>query len=61
MKMITNEISLENFLAEEHFNLGQFLSWWRKCQEVDPDNFPEHLSFGDWMEQFNTFVDFKKE
>ncbi len=49
-------MTLSEFIKEMRSDLDRFEADWRKRQEDQPDEWPEEMDAGDWLEQFITFT-----
>ena len=55
---MNDEMTLAEWVAEEHKRIGVFVAWWNQQHAAEPDHYPLSLSPALWAEMF---VDFEIE
>lgn len=45
-------MDLDQFIAEMHARLDQFAADWRRHSRANPVDWPAHMDFPEWWEQF---------
>jgi hypothetical protein len=50
-------VTLDEHVVDMHQLIDDFREWWLACHSDDPERFPLEQSEGDWMLQFDAYLE----
>lgn len=53
--MSETEMTVSRWASNEIEFIKKFEDWWADRRAENPDDFPEEMGAGDWVEQFNIY------